>query len=314
MGNKICCRHFTARDERRQTGEQSYSDQDSTDQLDDAGEPGLRAHLRDAAAEHSEELLGPVEGKQRPDDDSKYGVDWLGQTREWSFQHVTTLRRSAQSTRADAPNDLRVRYPKHRDCRQSFAVPDMSIRIRMADQSDAAAIADIYNVGIAERAATFETQPRTMEQIAERLLSLDRFPLLVAIDASGAVIGWTGLSEYSPRACYSGIAEFSIYLRPEARGQGTGTLLLRSLIDLARAQGFWKLVSQVFPTNGASRGLCRSCGFREVGTYERHGQLEGRWLDTVIVEKLLHQPGDTNRVRHDSWNSGNGGSCGRNYC
>jgi len=161
----------------------------------------------------------------------------------------------------------------------------------MAEAADAAAIAEIYNLGIAERAATFETEPRTAGQIAERLLTLDRFPLLVAVDLSGIVVGWAGLSEYSPRGCYSRIAEFSIYLRPEARGQGTGILLLRSLIDRARVQGFWKLVSRVFPTNGASRGLCRSCGFREVGIYEKHGQLEGRWLDAVIVEKLLQQPG-----------------------
>jgi L-amino acid N-acyltransferase YncA len=163
----------------------------------------------------------------------------------------------------------------------------MSIRIRMAEAADAAAIADIYNIGIAERAATFETEPRTVEQIGERLLTLDRFPLLVAVDSSDTVVGWTGLSEYSPRECYSGIAEFSIYLRPDARGQGTGTLLLESLVERARERGFWKLISRVFPSNTASRALCRSCGFREVGIYEKHGQLEGRWLDAVIVERLL---------------------------
>jgi phosphinothricin acetyltransferase len=157
----------------------------------------------------------------------------------------------------------------------------------MAEPSDAAAIGDIYNVGIAERAATFETEPRTVEQIAERLLTLERYPLLVAVDSSQTIVGWTGLSEYSPRPCYSGIAEFSIYLRPDARRQGTGKLLLQSLIQVARERGFWKLVSRVFPTNTASRALCRSCGFREVGIYEKHGQLDGRWLDAVIVEKLL---------------------------
>lgn len=163
----------------------------------------------------------------------------------------------------------------------------MSIRIRMAGTADAAAIAEIYNIGIAERGATFETEPRTIRQIEERLLTLERFPLLVAVDSSDTVLGWTGLSEYSPRACYSGIAEFSIYLRPEARGRGTGTLLLQSLVESARERGFWKLVSRVFPSNAASRALCRRGGFREVGVYEKHGQLDGRWLDAVIVERLL---------------------------
>jgi L-amino acid N-acyltransferase YncA len=163
----------------------------------------------------------------------------------------------------------------------------MSIQIRMAETADAAAIADIYNIGIAERAATFETDPRTPEHIAERFVTLERFPLLVAVEPAGSIVGWTGLSEFSPRGCYAGIAEFSIYLRPDARGQGTGKLLLQALIDAARERGFWKLVSRVFPSNQASRGLCRSCGFREVGVYEKHGQLDGRWLDAVIVERLL---------------------------
>jgi phosphinothricin acetyltransferase len=163
----------------------------------------------------------------------------------------------------------------------------MNVQIRMADAVDAAAIADIYNTGIAERAATFETEPRTVTQIAERLLAQERYALIVAVDCRQSVVGWAGLSEYSPRSCYSGIAEFSIYLRPDVRGQGIGKTLLGSLIDVARQRGFWKLVSRVFPTNAASRGLCRSCGFREVGIYERHAQLDGRWLDVVIVERLL---------------------------
>jgi phosphinothricin acetyltransferase len=163
----------------------------------------------------------------------------------------------------------------------------MDVEIRMAEAADAGAIADIYNIGIAERAATFETEPRSREQVAERLLLRDRYPLLVALDSSQTVIGWAGLSEYSRRACYSGIAEFSIYLRPDRRGQGIGKRLLQSLMGIARERGFWKLVSRVFPTNAASRGLCRACGFREVGTYQKHAQLDGRWLDVVIVERLL---------------------------
>ena len=77
-------------------------------------------------------------------------------------------------------------------------------------------IARIYNVGISERTATFETAPCTVAQIEERLRKLERYPLLVAIDSGGAVVGWAGLGEYRPRTCYAGIAEFSIYLSPEA--------------------------------------------------------------------------------------------------
>jgi L-amino acid N-acyltransferase YncA len=161
-----------------------------------------------------------------------------------------------------------------------------AISIRDAQDTDAEAIARIYNLGIEERGATFETEPRTAADILARLAQRERFPLLVATDGA-AVIGWAGLSSYRPRACYAGIAEFSIYLDLSARGRGLGRRLLAALIDAARSRGYWKLVSRIFPHNAASRALCRSCGFREVGTYEKHGRLDGEWLDVVIVERLI---------------------------
>ena len=78
-----------------------------------------------------------------------------------------------------------------------------------------------------------------------------------------------------------------MYLDTAARGRGVGRQLLQALIDRARERGYWKLLSRIFPFNTASRALCRSVGFREVGTYENHGQLDGRWLDVVIVERLI---------------------------
>jgi phosphinothricin acetyltransferase len=95
------------------------------------------------------------------------------------------------------------------------------------------------------------------------------------------------LSTYRPRACYSGIAEFSIYLDQAARNRGVGRRLLTALVGAARDRGYWKLVSRVFPFNTASRALCKACGFREVGIYEKHGQLDGQWLDVVIVERVI---------------------------
>ena len=159
--------------------------------------------------------------------------------------------------------------------------------IRPADLTDAAAITAIYNQGIADRGATFETTPRTVTDLVERLADQDRYPVLVATADDGRVLGWAGLSSYRSRACYAGIAEFSIYLDRDARGQGVGRGLLDALVDVAAARGFWKLVSRVFPFNAASRALCRACGFREVGIYEKHAQLDGQWLDVVIVERSL---------------------------
>lgn len=161
------------------------------------------------------------------------------------------------------------------------------ITLRSARLEDAAAIAGIYNQGITERGATFETQLRTVEDITTRLAELDRYPLLVAADDTGMLLGWAGLSSYRPRDCYAGIGEFSVYLDANARGRGIGRQLLAGLVEVATQRGYWKLVSRIFPFNTASLALCRSVGFREVGRYEKHGQLDGRWLDVVIVERLI---------------------------
>jgi L-amino acid N-acyltransferase YncA len=158
-------------------------------------------------------------------------------------------------------------------------------RTRPARHDDATAIATIYNQGIAERGATFETTPRCPEEMLARIAD-SRYPIHVAV-IDDAVVGWAALSSYRARDCYAGIAEFSIYLDRNVRGRGIGRTLLEALIDAARSKGFHKLVSRIFPFNDASRRLSASCGFREVGIYEKHGRLDGDWLDVVIVERLI---------------------------
>jgi L-amino acid N-acyltransferase YncA len=163
----------------------------------------------------------------------------------------------------------------------------MEALIRPALQTDASAIAAIYNQGIVERSSTFETKPRGAEDMLERIRMAARFPVLVAVGGNDVVLGWAGLSAYRARACYAGVAEFSIYMDAQARGRGAGKQLLNALIEEASTLGYWKLLSRVFPFNAASRALCRACGFREVGTYEKHAKLDGSWLDVVIVERLI---------------------------
>jgi L-amino acid N-acyltransferase YncA len=161
------------------------------------------------------------------------------------------------------------------------------VAIRAATETDAARIAEIYNQGIAGRAATFETTPRTPEDILQTLRAgVGRFPFLVATDGE-RVIGWASVSTYRPRECYRGIGEFSIYIADEARGQGVGRQLLPALIAAAEQAGFWKLLSRVFTFNTGSRRLCAACGFREVGVYEKHAKLDDDWLDVVIVERMI---------------------------
>jgi L-amino acid N-acyltransferase YncA len=155
---------------------------------------------------------------------------------------------------------------------------------RPATPSDAAAITRIYNQGIAEGTATFETRLRDDGDVLAWFGR--RFPIVV-VEASGEVIAFASTSEYRARECYAGIAEFSVYVAREQRGRGAGRVAMRALIDAARQAGFWKLVSRVFIENLASRALLDDLGFREVGIYERHAQLGDVWKDVVIVERLL---------------------------
>jgi phosphinothricin acetyltransferase len=162
-----------------------------------------------------------------------------------------------------------------------------SLKARLAELRDAAAITEIYNQGIEDRTATFETEPRTAEAVGELLATrADRYPAVVVEDGN-RVVGFAWTSEYRPRSAYAGVAEFTIYVARTARGQGVGRLALRALLTEAERRGFWKLVSRIFPENVASRQLCAALGFREVGIYRRHGQLDGVWMDCVIVERLL---------------------------
>jgi phosphinothricin acetyltransferase len=159
------------------------------------------------------------------------------------------------------------------------------MKTRDAAAADAPAVARIYNEGIDDRVATFETRHRTAEDVVQWLDG--HHPVVVVEDDDGAVIAFAATSAYRPRDCYAGIAEFSVYATHAARGRGAGRAAMEALFVAARAAGFWKLVSRVFVENAASRSLLRSTGFREVGVYERHAQLDGVWRDVVIVERLL---------------------------
>jgi L-amino acid N-acyltransferase YncA len=158
------------------------------------------------------------------------------------------------------------------------------MRTRPATPADAAAIAEIYSQGIEDRVATFETRPRSADDV--RAWFDGNHPIVVVEDG-GQLVAFASTSTYRPRECYAGIAEFSVYTARAARGRGAGRLAMRALIEAAEAAGFWKLVSRVFPENAASLGLLGALGFREVGVYEKHAQLDGVWRDVVIVERII---------------------------
>jgi len=166
----------------------------------------------------------------------------------------------------------------------------MSLRARVAAADDAAAIAAIYNEGIADRIATFETEPRLPAQIGAWFDG--RHPIVVVEDAQRRIVAFASTSTYRGRTCYDGIAEYSVYVARDWRGRGAGRVAMTALIDAATKAGLWKLVSRIFPENVASRALMAHMGFREVGIYQRHGKLDGEWRDCVIVERLLGTAAD----------------------
>lgn len=172
---------------------------------------------------------------------------------------------------------------------------DETLSTRSATVDDAAAITMLYNDGIDDRIATFETERRTPEQIAAILRDkADRYPAVV-VERDGRVVGFAWAGPYRSRPCYDGVAEHSVYVARSERGRGIGRIALDALGQAYADKGFWKLLSRIFPENTASLSLHERAGFRVVGTYYRHAKLEGEWRDTVIVEKLLGEAADDPR-------------------
>lgn len=169
----------------------------------------------------------------------------------------------------------------------------MDISVRPAQPEDAAAIAEIYNQGIRGGNATFETEERTPEERRRWLSSLGpNHPCLVAVTRSGGcerIAGWIAASDYRPRDCYRGIAEFSVYVHDDFQRHGVGRILMDAFIPACRDAGLWKILSRVFPENTGSRALCKASGFREVGRYEKHAWHIDRWRDVIIVERLIEE-------------------------
>jgi L-amino acid N-acyltransferase YncA len=163
------------------------------------------------------------------------------------------------------------------------------MRTRLAEPRDSAPIARIFNEGIEERIATFETEPRTAADIQAWLDHGD--PVVVAEDGD-EVIAWAAAHPYSVRAAYAGVGDYSVYVARGRRRGGVGRVTLEALLAACEARGYWKLVSRIFPQNEGSLALARSVGFQEVGVYRRHGRLDGEWRDCVVVERLLGEAAD----------------------
>jgi L-amino acid N-acyltransferase YncA len=159
--------------------------------------------------------------------------------------------------------------------------------VRPATAADAAAICEIYNQGIADRLATLETELRTPEERTHWLAGRSpRHPVIVA-EHEARVLGWGSLNVFNPREAYRHVADLSVYVERAWRGKGVGRVLLARLIELGREHGYHKLVLSAFPFNTAGMALYERLGFRTVGIYKEQGRLDGRWVDTIVMERLL---------------------------
>jgi L-amino acid N-acyltransferase YncA len=162
-------------------------------------------------------------------------------------------------------------------------------QVRPATAADAEAISRIYNQGIEDRLATLETERRTPEERRQWLASRSpRHPVIVVDGAgSAAPIAWGSLNVFNAREAYRFVADISVYVERAWRGKGAGRVVLGRLIELGREHGYHKLVLSAFPFNPGGMALYEKLGFRTVGIYQEQGRLDGRWVDTIVMEKLL---------------------------
>jgi L-amino acid N-acyltransferase YncA len=156
------------------------------------------------------------------------------------------------------------------------------MQITPMTEEHAAAVLAIYQAGIDEGDATFETQAPGWDAFAAGRLPDHRY---VAVDDDGTVIGWVAATAVSERCVYAGVVEHSVYVSPTARGKGVGRALLARLVQSTEAAGIWTIQSGIFPENLASIALHDRAGFRVIGTRERLGQQDGRWRDVVLMER-----------------------------
>jgi L-amino acid N-acyltransferase YncA len=146
----------------------------------------------------------------------------------------------------------------------------------------AAHVLAIYQLGIDEGDATFETAAPAWEAFDRSHLTEHRF---VAVDDAGAVLGWVAAVPVSDRCVYAGVVEHSVYVHPDARGRGVGSALLAALVGSTEAAGIWTIQSGIFPENTTSLALHERAGFRRVGIRQRLGRHHGQWRDVVLVER-----------------------------
>jgi L-amino acid N-acyltransferase len=165
----------------------------------------------------------------------------------------------------------------------------MGVSIRLVERSDSDAVRAIYNLEVRDSTVTFDMVERSPE---EQMVWIDEhrgaYAAIVAVDEpTGAVVGFGSLSPYRPRAAYSPTVEDSVYVHRDHRGQGHGQLLLEELVRRARDHGFHTVIARIVGGHEASIALHAGCGFGRAGTEREVGRKFNRWLDVVLMQRML---------------------------
>ena len=162
------------------------------------------------------------------------------------------------------------------------------MHVRLAESTDAESVRRIYNIEVVGSTATFDLRPRTIEE-HEVWMAEHRgtYPVVVAVDDEGTVLGFGSLSAYRDRPSYATTVENSVYVDSDSRGEGVGRAILDELVRLATLHGFHSMIARVGGSNAASIALHRACGFVLIGIEREVGRKFGRWIDVAILQRML---------------------------
>ena len=164
----------------------------------------------------------------------------------------------------------------------------MPAKLRLACVEDSEAIRAIYNREVLGSTVTTDLVARSPEdQLAWMDEHSGAHPAVVAVDDRGEVCGFGSLSPYRSRPAYRTTVEDSVYVHPDHQGQGVGRSLLEELVALAGAHGFHAVMARIVGDHRASVGLHRACGFEEVGVEREVARKFGKWLDVVLMQRLI---------------------------
>jgi L-amino acid N-acyltransferase YncA len=162
------------------------------------------------------------------------------------------------------------------------------MRVRDASpEGDAAACAAIYAPYVTDTAISFETEPPTPEQMAERIAAASRTHAWLVLEHGGRVIGYAYGGPFNRRAAYRWACETSVYVERGRRRTGAGRMLYDALLSRLSERGFRTALAGTTLPNEASVGLHRALGFEPVGTYRRVGYKHGAWHDVAWAQRSL---------------------------